>query len=102
MTGVARCAKCGTGLSSVMYTRGAASCEKYGYRYCRKANGGCGGLSLSGPPVADYVENILLGNLRKQARIVREIIESVVVRPAGKGGAQRGTFRPELIKIVWK
>ncbi|MFI6682519.1 recombinase family protein [Streptomyces sp. NPDC050485] len=191
MTGIARCAKCGTGLSSGMYTRGTTSYERYG---CRKADGGCGSLSRSGPPVADYVEKILLGNLKKQAqsaksteeedpeltkakktvkqieadkaearqlraddelslaefareirrledkereikekvsslsaapvragsaaaRIVREwknytvdmkreemqkSIESIMVKPAGKGGAQRGAFRPELIEIVWK
>lgn len=29
-------------------------------------------------------------------------IEAVVVAPAGKGGAQRGIFRPDLIEIVWK
>ncbi|MFD5113776.1 recombinase family protein [Streptomyces sp. NPDC058391] len=195
MTGIARCAKCGTGLSSGMYTRGTTSYEKHGYYYyCRKADGGCGGLSRSGPPVEDYVEKILLGNFKKQARnvqpaeeedpeltkakktlkqieadkaearqlraddllslaefareirrleekeqatkekvstltatparagsaaarIVREwdkyttdmkrneitkSIEAVVISPAGKGGAQNGVFRPELIEIVWK
>lgn len=195
MTGIARCAKCGTGLSSGMYTRGTKSYEKYGYYYyCRKADGGCGSLSRSGPPVEDYVEKILLGNLKKQARnvkpaeeedpelakakktlkqieadkaearqlraddqlslaefareirrleekeretkekvsslsatpvragsaaarIVREwdqytvdmkreemqrSIEAVVIKPAGKGGAQRGQFRSDLIEIVWK
>ncbi|MYT30571.1 MULTISPECIES: recombinase family protein [unclassified Streptomyces] len=194
MTGIARCAKCGTGLSSGMYTRGTKSYEKYGYYYCRKADGGCGKLSRSGPPMEDYVEKILLGNLRKQAqhvkpaeqedselikakatlkqieadkaearqlraddklslaefareisrledkeretrekvstlsaapvragsaaaRIVREWkdytvdmkreeilknIEAVVVKPAGKGGAQRGEFRADLLEIVWR
>lgn len=37
----------------------------------------------------------------KRAEIVRNI-ESVVVSKAGKGGAQRGLFRPELLEIVWK
>ncbi|MFD4258338.1 hypothetical protein ACFWR9_12080 [Streptomyces sp. NPDC058534] len=29
-------------------------------------------------------------------------IEAVVIKPAGKGGAQRGAFRADLIEIVWK
>ncbi|MFI6723641.1 recombinase family protein [Streptomyces sp. R-74717] len=195
LTGIARCAKCGTGLQSAMYAKGTPSYEKYGYYYlCKKASGGCGKLSRSGPPVDDYVEKVLLGNLEKQARnvqpaeeedpelvkakktleqieadkaearqlraddllslgefareirrledkerdtkekasalsgtparagsaagrIVREwegytvdmkrqeimrSIESVVISGAGKGGAQRGVFRPELLEIVWK
>ncbi|MFB8351689.1 recombinase family protein [Streptomyces niveus] len=195
LTGIARCAKCGTGLSSGTYARRTTSYEKHGhYYYCRKADGGCGSLSRSGPPVEEYVETILLGNLGQQvgneaspgkgdpelakdretlrqveadkiearrlraddelslaefareirrleqqergvkervatltpaaaragysaARIVREwdtytvdmkrkeitkSIEAVVISGAGKGGAQNGVFRPELIEIVWK
>ncbi|MFF0474160.1 recombinase family protein [Streptomyces sp. NPDC004284] len=195
LTGIARCAKCGSGLSSGVYQRGTTSYERHGYYYyCRVADGGCGKLSRSGPPVEDYVEKILLDNLDKQAhdtqsageedletarakatlhqieadkaearqlraddllslpefareirrleqkeretrekasrlsltparagsaaaRIVREwesytvdmkrqeiqrSIESVVISGAGKGGAQRGMFRPELVKIVWR
>lgn len=195
LTGIARCAKCGTGLQSAMYRKGTVSYEKYGYYYlCRKAGGGCGKLSRSGPPVDDYVENALLDNLKKRARTVqpaeeedpeltkakkvleqiaadkaearqlraddllslgefaREIrrledkeretkekvstlsetparagsaagrvvrewegytvdmkrqeimrsIESVMISGAGKGGAQRGVFRPELLEIVWE
>ncbi len=195
LTGIARCAKCGSGLSSGVYQRGTTSYEKHGYYYyCRVADGGCGKLSRSGPPVEEYVEKILLDNLKKQARnvqpaeeeepgltkaketlkqieadkaearqlraddllslaefareirrledkeketkekvstltaspvragsaaarIVREwkgytvdmkrqeiqkSIESVVISGAGKGRAQQGVFRPELIEIVWK
>ncbi|MFE1576919.1 recombinase family protein [Streptomyces fradiae] len=195
LTGIARCAKCGNGLSSGMYTRGTTSYEKYGYYYyCRRADGGCGSLSRSGPPVEDYVEKTLLGNLKKRARqmkptaeedpeltkakadlkqieadkaearqlraddklslaeFAREIsrlegkeretgekvsalsaapvragsaaartlrewgrytvdvkreeivksIEAVVIKPAGKGGAQNGEFRADLVEIVWK
>ncbi|MFJ8844407.1 recombinase family protein [Streptomyces cyaneofuscatus] len=197
LTGIARCAKCGTGLSSGVYQRGTTSHEKHGYYYyCRAAEGGCGKLSRSGPPVEEYVEKVLLGHLKEQARtrttrpaaredpdltkakvtleqidadkvearrlraddllslaefareirrlenkekeveerlsaltaapartgsvaarIVREwpdytmdmrrreiekSVESVVISGAGKGGAQRGAFRPELIDIVWK
>ncbi|MET8739917.1 recombinase family protein [Streptomyces sp. NPDC004728] len=195
LTGMARCAKCGTGLQSAMYAKGTPSYERYGYYYlCKKASGGCGKLSRSGPPVDDYVEKALLGSLERRsrdahpsekedpeltrarktlekveadkaearqlrtddlfsvsefareirrledkeseakekvsmlseapvrggsaaARIVREwgsytvdmkrqeilkSIESVVISGAGKGGAQRGVFRPELIEIVWK
>ncbi|WP_432162500.1 recombinase family protein [Streptomyces tendae] len=195
MTGIARCALCGTGLSSGTYQRGTVSYERYGfYYYCRAADGGCGKLARSGPPVEKHVENVLLDSLRTQAhdvksaqddgseaaeaketlkqieadkaearrlraddlfslaefareirrleekegrtrekvatlvsaprrvgsaaaRIVREwetytvemkrremtrSIEAVVIKPAGKGGAQRGAFRPDLIEIVWK
>ncbi|KEF03955.1 MULTISPECIES: recombinase family protein [Streptomyces] len=195
LTGIARCARCGTGLASGMYQRGTASFGKHGYYYyCRAADGGCGKLSRSGPPLEDHVEKALLDHLMKQARdaksaeaadpgsissmgtlkrieedkaearrlradgllslaefaremcrlekaekvtretvpalatpsarprsaaarIVREwnaytvdmkrremgrSIEAVVVAPAGKGGAQRGIFRPDLIEIVWK
>ncbi|TDC23337.1 recombinase family protein [Streptomyces sp. 8K308] len=195
LTGIARCARCGNGLSSGVYARGTASCEKYGYYYyCRKADGGCGKLSRSGPPVEDHVEAVLLDNLRTRAsdvphaaagdpelmraketlrqieadkaearqlradglfslaefareirrledlerqhrervgggsampecaglaaaRVLREwetytpdmkrqeimrSVEAVMIKPAGKGGAQRGMFRPDLIEIVWK
>ncbi|MER6380803.1 recombinase family protein [Streptomyces sp. NPDC001127] len=195
LTNIARCGECGSGLNSAMYQRGTKSYEKYGYYYvCKPANGGCGKLSRSGPPVEDYVEKILLGHLKKlahdvtptevedpelaqakkklkqidadkaeartlraqdrlslaefareisrledkeaelkekvstlavspvragsaAARIVREwkdytvdmkraeirrSIEAVVISKAGKGGAQRGVFRSELIEIVWK
>jgi hypothetical protein len=37
----------------------------------------------------------------KREEIMRRI-DAVVIKPAGKGGAQRGAFRPELIEIVWK
>lgn len=37
----------------------------------------------------------------KRQEILKSI-ESVVISGAGKGGAQRGVFRPELIEIVWK
>ena len=37
----------------------------------------------------------------KREEIMRRV-ETVVINPAGKGGAQRGAFRPELIEIVWK
>ncbi|WP_143674257.1 MULTISPECIES: hypothetical protein [Streptomyces] len=33
---------------------------------------------------------------------IERSIEAVVIKPAGKGGSQRGIFRPELIEIVWK
>ncbi|MFF3623081.1 recombinase family protein [Streptomyces sp. NPDC002467] len=195
LTSIARCGKCGSGLSSGTYARGTTSYEKYGYYYyCRKADGGCGSLSRSGPPVEDYMEKALLGNLMEQttslqsapkedpepaaakatlkqieadkvearrlradglfslaefvreirrleekeqetkekvsdlsaaparagstaARVVREWgnytidmkreeirkrVEAVVVQPVGKGGAQRGAFRPDLIEIIWK
>ncbi|CAM5532246.1 recombinase family protein [Streptomyces hirsutus] len=195
MTGIARCALCGTGLASGTYQRGTASYERYGYYYyCRAADGGCGKLARSGPPVDEYVEKALLDRLKEQsrnvrvgaeedselrkarnalqqieadkaearqlraddlfslaefareirrleekekhlrgtaaglaaaptrtgtaaARIVREwetytvemkrreltrIIEAVVIKPAGKGGAQRGAFRADLLEIMWK
>ncbi|WP_420033831.1 recombinase family protein [Streptomyces sp. cg28] len=197
LTGIARCAKCGSALSSGVYQRGTVSYEKYGYHYyCRAADGGCGGLSRSGPPVEDHVEAQLLERLRQQlteartqaaepqepapsaaekalrqiaadkaearrlraddllslaefareirrledkeksvgeqasplsaapertaptiARVIRDwqtctadvkrreierAVDSVVIKPAGKGGAQRGTFRPDLIEIVWR
>ncbi|MDT9689225.1 recombinase family protein [Streptomyces sp. P9(2023)] len=194
LTGIARCAKCGGGLSSGLYQHGTTSYEKHGYYYyCRVADGGCGKLSRSGPLVEDYVEKALLDDLKRQARTVkpaeedpelttvkatlkqieadkaearqlraddllslaefaREIrrleekerttketvstlsatparagsaaarvvrewksysvdmkrqeiqrnIEAVVISGAGKGGAQQGVFRPELIEIVWK
>ncbi|SEN61245.1 recombinase family protein [Actinacidiphila rubida] len=34
--------------------------------------------------------------------VLTRSIEAVVVSRAGKGGAQRGVFRPELLEIVWK
>ncbi|WP_405480953.1 recombinase zinc beta ribbon domain-containing protein [Streptomyces sp. NBC_00009] len=195
LTGIARCAKCGAALSSGVYQKGTVSHEKYGYHYyCRAADGGCGSLSRSGPPVEDHVENQLLDRLRQQlieagssatevpeltaarqtlrqieadkaearqlraddllslaefareirrleekeqavreeaavlstaprpskstlARVIREwescttdmkrremerAIDTVISKPAGKGGAQRGAFRPDLIEIVWK
>ncbi|KKD03067.1 integrase/recombinase [Streptomyces sp. WM6386] len=195
LTGIARCARCGAALSSGVYQKGTTSYEKHGYHYyCRAADGGCGGLSRSGPPLEDHVESNLLDHLRRQldkaplsaaenpalatakvtlgqidadkaearqlraddllslaefaremkrleekerrtreqavvltaaperpastvARILREwgscsvdrkrqeierAIDAVVIKPAGKGGAQRGRFRPELIEIVWK
>lgn len=37
----------------------------------------------------------------KRQEIMRSI-ESVMISGAGKGGAQRGVFRPELLEIVWK
>lgn len=37
----------------------------------------------------------------KRAEITRSL-EAVVISKAGKGGAQRGQFRPELLEIVWK
>lgn len=33
---------------------------------------------------------------------IQKDIESVVIKPAGKGGAQRGVFRSDLVEIVWK
>lgn len=195
LTGIARCARCGSGLSSGMYARTTVSYEKYGYYYyCRKADGGCGKLARSGPLVDGHVENLVLEDLKKQARDVKPVIqeapeliragerlkqidadkaearrlraddllslaefaremrrleetegrirqeahglsaaaaragtvatrivrewenytvdmkraeivrsvEAVVIKPAGKGGAQRGAFRSELIEVVWK
>ncbi|QNS06026.1 recombinase family protein [Streptomyces xanthii] len=197
LTGILQCARCGATLSSGVYQKGTASYAKHGYHYyCRAADGGCGRISRSGPPVEDHVEGQLLERLRRQlaeakeqgvdpapgastlsaslrqieadkaearrlradnllslAEFAREIrrleaaeqhlhemagappapmlerpsptvgrvvrdwncfttdqkreeleraIETVVVKPAGKGGAQRGTFRPELIEIVWR
>ncbi|MEV7868538.1 recombinase zinc beta ribbon domain-containing protein [Streptomyces sp. NPDC088124] len=37
----------------------------------------------------------------KRAEITRSL-EAVVISRAGKGGAQRGRFRPELLEMVWK
>lgn len=195
LAGIARCAKCGSGLHSAVYAKGTPSSERYGYYYvCRTANGGCGRLSRSGPPAEEYVEKAFLDNLKGQshraqpasdedlelagakktleqieadkaearqlraddlfslrefareirrledkerdtrekvsalsetvvragtaaARIVRDwenytvdmrrqeirrSIEAVVISGAGKGGAQRGLFRQDLLEIVWK
>lgn len=195
LTGIARCAKCGSGLSSAMYQKGTKSYERYGHYYhCRAPSGGCGRLARSGPPVEDHVEKTLLAELNRQARDVRSTeavdselttametlnrieadkaearrlraddllslgefareirrleekegkirekvsalpaaperagsaatrivrdwktytvdmkrqeivksIEAVVISGAGKGGAQRGVFRPDLIEIVWR
>ncbi|WP_258050063.1 zinc ribbon domain-containing protein [Streptomyces finlayi] len=195
LTGIARCGNCGSGLASAIYQRSTPSYQRYGYYYlCRVAGGGCGKLSRSGPPVDDYVQEILLSHLKTQARdvtpakpegpeleaakaklrqiesdkvearrlrasdelslsefarevrrledkeqevkelasllsvtparagsvaarIVREwdsytvdmrraeiarSMEAVVISKAGKGGAQRGRFRPELLEIVWR
>ncbi|MEU1693408.1 hypothetical protein ABZ590_18500 [Streptomyces hirsutus] len=35
-------------------------------------------------------------------RELTRIIEAVVIKPAGKGGAQRGAFRADLLEIMWK
>jgi DNA invertase Pin-like site-specific DNA recombinase len=197
LTGILQCARCGATLSSGVYQKGTTSYAKHGYHYyCRAADGGCGRLSRSGPPVEDYVEEQLLDQLRQRLavaegqssdtasdvtpwsdalrqvradktearrlrsdgllslvefareirrletaeqnlcgkagappvaiperpnstvnRVVREwdsfttdqkrhelerAVETVIVRPAGKGGAQRGVFRPDLIEIVWR
>lgn len=195
LTGIVQCGRCGAALSSGVYQKGTASYEKHGYHYyCRAADGGCGGLSRSGPSLEDHVETNLLDDLRRRldegapsaqenqelvaakatlrqigadkaearqlraddllslaefaremrrleererqtreqaallttasgrpastvARVLREwesytvdmkrreierAIDAVVIKPAGKGGAQRGRFRPELIEIVWK
>ncbi|MDI3386943.1 recombinase family protein [Streptomyces sp. B-S-A8] len=68
LTGIARCARCGTGLVSGIYQRGTASHERHGYYYyCRAADGGCGRLSRSGPPVEEYVEQALLGKFRQRS-----------------------------------
>lgn len=68
LTGIARCARCGAALSSGVHQKGTVSYDKYGYHYyyCRVADGGCGGLSRSGPPVEDHVEAQLVARLRQQ------------------------------------
>ncbi|MFD3325834.1 recombinase family protein [Streptomyces sp. NPDC058701] len=64
LTRIARCGECGRGMFSAIYTRGTKSYEIHGYYYlCRKAEGGCGGVSRSGPPVELHVELVLLEHL---------------------------------------
>ncbi|WP_374983025.1 hypothetical protein [Streptomyces fradiae] len=33
---------------------------------------------------------------------IAKSIEAVVIKPVGKGGAQNGEFRADLVEIVWK
>ncbi|MFE4052369.1 recombinase family protein [Streptomyces sp. YIM B13518] len=76
MTGIARCALCGTGLASGTYQRGTVSYERHGYYYyCRVADGGCGKIARSGPPLEAYVEKLLLDSLREQSRDMRPGVE---------------------------
>ncbi|MCZ4085476.1 MULTISPECIES: recombinase family protein [Streptomyces] len=69
LTRIGRCGECGHGVQSGNYARGTTSYEKYGYYYyCRKADGGCGGVSRSGPPVEEHVERVLLAHLMNLAK----------------------------------
>ncbi|MEU2111549.1 recombinase family protein [Streptomyces sp. NPDC019507] len=85
LTRLARCGECGGGMQSMMYTRGTVSYERHGYFYvCLKAVGGCGGVSRSGPPVEEHVEEGLLEFLRlhaeKKLRSAAQEINPVLVK----------------------
>ncbi|GAB2805417.1 hypothetical protein GCM10027073_42470 [Streptomyces chlorus] len=40
--------------------------------------------------------------VKMKRRELTRIIEAMVIRPAGKGGAQRGAFRADLLGTIWK
>ncbi len=68
LTGTARCGDCANGMGSSKYASDTPSYEKWGHYYlCRKADGGCGGVSRCGPPVEDLVDALLLARLQKAA-----------------------------------